>query len=289
MYNRIYDPKSLKPYEINSKIGKNILQKYSTLLNGGASTLEEDNGTACMLFGRFQPPHQGHGKLLDFVIETAKSREGDAFLFTSQKNNDFEDPKKLKAYRNSKTLETQKKKAENPIKIEDKLGLLRKLYGHKDIEIVDVISEAIKNPFHAVDWLRKRGYSKIIFMAGTDRFEEYRKSFMKYPDVEIQELGRDVAAVSGTGVRNLAMDTLVTNIEKLEHIYDFSKSMSEGDIEQLTNTIELYAKIKGQDTCYKNIETIIGLIRDIKSEDNCQDNIELIKEMVGLIQQGTIV
>ena len=293
MYKRIQDPNTQKTYKINSKRGQYILKKYSLIINGGATKPDSppliDNGTACMLFGRFQPPHQGHGELLDFVIETAKSQDGTAFLFTSQKDNNFKDPKKLKSYRNSKSAKTQKEKSENPIKIADKLSILEKLHGHKDINIIDVVSENIKNPFHAIDWLRKKGYSKIIFMAGTDRFEEYRKSFLKYTDVKIQELGRPEGAISGTGVRNLALKTLVENIEKLEHIYDFSKNMSEGDIKQLKNTIELYAKIKGRDKCYQNIETIISLIRDIKSEANCQDNIELIKEMVDLIQAGTIV
>jgi hypothetical protein len=290
MYKRIYNPNTLKPYTINSKQGKNILKKYLVILNGGANPDSMGSkGTACMLFGRFQPPHQGHGELLDFVIETAKSQDGTAFLFTSQKDNNFEDPKKIKSYRNSKSPKTQKQKLENPIKIADKLSILEKLHGHKDIEIVDVVHEEIKNPFQAVDWLRRKGYSKIVFMAGTDRFTEYTKSFLKYPDIEVLELERPESGISGTGVRNLALDTLVKNIEKLEHLYDFSKNMSETDIHQLENTMELYAKIKGQDQCHKNIETIIKLIRDIKSEDNCQDNIELVKKIVDLIYLGTSV
>ena len=288
MYKRIQDPQTLKKYSISSKKGQYILKKYSLMINGGAFT-PQSLGTACMLFGRFQPPHQGHGELLDLVVGTAKSQDGTAFLFTSQKDNNFEDPKKLKSYINSKSPKTQKEKSENPIKVRDKLNILEKLHGHKDINIIDVVNENIKNPFQAINWLREKGYSKIIFMAGTDRFGEYSKSFLKYKDVEIQELGRPEDAISGTDVRNLALNTLVKNIEKLEHIYDFSKNMSEGDIKQLKNTIDLYAKIKGKDKCYKNIGTIISLIRDIKSEDNCQDNIELIKEMVDLIKEGTIV
>ena len=67
------------------------LKKYLVILNGGSNPDSMGSkGTACMLFGRFQPPHQGHGELLDFVIETAKSQDGTAFLFTSQKDNNFE-------------------------------------------------------------------------------------------------------------------------------------------------------------------------------------------------------
>ena len=93
MYRRIQDPKTQKTYNINSKRGQQILKKYTLIINGGATVPESlplrDNGTACMLFGRFQPPHQGHGELLDFVVETAKSQDGTAFLFTSQKDNNF--------------------------------------------------------------------------------------------------------------------------------------------------------------------------------------------------------
>ena len=45
---------------------------------------------AVFTFGRFQPPHSKHGKLIDSVIKHAVDVDGDAYLFTSKKDNNFD-------------------------------------------------------------------------------------------------------------------------------------------------------------------------------------------------------
>lgn len=42
----------------------------------------------------FQPPHKSHGELVDLIIKESEIEHADAFLFTSQKDNDLRDPKK---------------------------------------------------------------------------------------------------------------------------------------------------------------------------------------------------
>ena len=289
MYRKIYDPSNLKLYNSDSNDGKDIIKEYMLRLKGGSDREQEDKGVACMLFGRFQPPHYGHGDLINLVIKTARRNNAQAFLFTSQKSNNSGDPKTIEKFRKSKSEKVRKDLSQNPIKISDKLNILRELHQDKDIEIVDVVRENIKNPFHAVGWLKEQGYSKIIFMAGTDRFREYSKSFSKDNQVEILELGRGEESVSGTKVRKLALETLVKNIEKLEYIYNFSMEISEEEMIQLRNTMELYSKIKGKDVCYKNINSLIKLVGNIQSEIDCMDNIRLIKDIVDLIHKGNIV
>ena len=295
MYRKIYDPTNLKVYNSDSKRGKDILKEYILRLKGGSETETEtetddmDIRTACMLFGRFQPPHYGHGELIDLVIKTARENNADAFLFTSQKSNNSGDLKTIEKFRKSKSEKVRKDLSQNPIKIEDKLNILKQLHYDKDIEIVDVVSEDIKNPFQAIAWLKEEGYSKILFMAGTDRFSQYSKSFSKDNQVEILELARGEESVSGTKVRKLALETLVKNIEKLEYIYNFSIEMSEEDMIQLRNTMELYSKIKGKDMCYNNINSLIKLVENIQSEVDCMDNIDLVKNIVNLIHEGNIV
>ena len=135
MYSHIINPNTGRKVNIYGSIGRKVLNTY--IANGGGKT-------ACMGYGRFQPPHKSHGELVDLIIEKSEIENADAFLFTSQKDNDFKDPKKASSYINSRSDSAKKKKIENPIQIEDKLDLLNRLHGHKDINIVNVINKIMK-------------------------------------------------------------------------------------------------------------------------------------------------
>ena len=67
----------------------------ASLASSGASIVQN---TAVFAFGRFQPPHSKHAELIDEVIRIAQENGGDAFLFTSQKDNKFEDPEKARKF-----------------------------------------------------------------------------------------------------------------------------------------------------------------------------------------------
>ena len=106
---------------------------------------------AVFTFGRFQPPHINHRKnLIEPLIKLAgnhlnnKNMPADAFVFTSKKDNKFNDGLLNKKYYNKykKSLifkEMKKHKQfcsfnlnENPLKIEDKLYYLKKLLTPKN-------------------------------------------------------------------------------------------------------------------------------------------------------------
>ena len=53
---------------------------------------EDDRSTAVFAFGRFNPPTIGHQKLIETVLATAKTANGKAYLFLSQKQNNKTDP-----------------------------------------------------------------------------------------------------------------------------------------------------------------------------------------------------
>jgi len=205
--------------------------------------LEDNSLIATMIFGRFQPPHKSHGQLIDLVIEKANRVGGTPFVFTSKKSNDFNDPSKLTTYMKTRSG-TKKKKAlsENPIGITDKLSLLRDMHGHKEVIIVDVEKKNISSPYDAINWLISQGFTKIYFFAGSDRINGYRSMTARLSyiaDIEMVELPRNEHAVSGTRVRNTALDTSLRDI---------------------INTARLYSDIHGNDKCLDKINEIIRIV-----------------------------
>ena len=57
---------------------------------------EDDRSTAVFAFGRFNPPTIGHQKLIETVVNTAKTANGKAYLFLSHKQNNKTDPLNFK-------------------------------------------------------------------------------------------------------------------------------------------------------------------------------------------------
>lgn len=283
MYSKIINPITGRKVNINGKIGRLVLKSYINRLRGG------QNKTVYMIYGRFQPPHKNHGDLIDALIKIAKLNKSMAFLFTSKKDNQLSDPKKAQSYMNCRSENSKKKKIENPIKIKDKLEILYKLHGSKDITIVDVVEKDISSPFDAVNWLLNNGYENIKFMVGTDRFLGFQKTFRKsgYENVEIIESERPIDGISGTEVRNLAIYTDIKDINKLDKIKNISKNITDSEIKNLEKIVKIYSKIKGGDKCYKNLTKTLNLIKNIKNDTKCEENLEIVKKIIYLIQNGS--
>ena len=207
------------------------------------SKSDDNSIIATMMFGRFQPPHRSHGHLIDLLIEKAHQTNGTPFVFTSKKSNDFNNPSKLQAYLKIRSG-TKKKKvlSENPIAIKDKLNILNEMHGDKPVIIVDVEKENISNPYDAINWLVSQGFTKIYFLAGSDRISSYESMISSLSDrveIELIEIPRSKNAVSGTRVRNVALETSLSDV---------------------INTARLYGDIYGDDKCLHKINEIIRII-----------------------------
>ena len=96
---------------------------------------------AVFTFGRFQPPHSKHSELIDSVIAKAEMIDADAFLFASQKNNEFEDDAKWQAYQSAVSPDSKKAKISNPLKFADKKKILEFYHGNKNVQIVNVVEK----------------------------------------------------------------------------------------------------------------------------------------------------
>src|SRR6056300_1155164 len=104
---------------------------------------------AVVAFGRMNPPTIGHEKLVDKV----KSVNGDHYIFLSQ---------------------TQKPK-DNPLPFNVKLEFAKKFFPG-----VNVGHESVRTPIQMLQMLEKLGYTDVIYVAGSDRVEQFDKLFNDY-------------------------------------------------------------------------------------------------------------
>jgi len=115
---------------------------------------EADNHVA-ITFGRFNPPHAGHGKLLDAV----KAHGGDSGNYRIYPSRS-QDHKK------------------NPLGAQQKVDHMRKLFkGHKD---AIQNNEGQRNVFDILRDLNDEGKEHVTMVVGDDRVKEFEKLTSKY-------------------------------------------------------------------------------------------------------------
>lgn len=110
---------------------------------------ETEKKTAVVAFGRMNPLTIGHEKLVD----TIKSQQGDHYLFLSQ---------------------TQKPK-DNPLPFNIKLQFAKAAFPG-----INVGHESVRTPIQMLQMLEKLGYTDVIYVAGSDRVEQFNKLFNDY-------------------------------------------------------------------------------------------------------------
>jgi len=114
---------------------------------------EDTDKTAVMAFGRMNPPTIGHAKLVD----TIKSQPGDPFLFLTQ---------------------TQKPKTD-PLDFETKLKFAKQFFPG-----ISIGSSNVRTIVQALQKIEDMGYENVIYVAGSDRVEDFTQFLKKYNEIE---------------------------------------------------------------------------------------------------------
>lgn len=116
--------------------------------------ISEGSGkTAVLTFGRFNPPHKGHAKLVDHVLK----QSGDHHVVVSHS----QDNKK------------------NPLSAAEKVGYLKKMYPNH-AHMFHAASSENPSIFHHAARLHAAGYDHLHVVVGADRVDEFRHSLNKY-------------------------------------------------------------------------------------------------------------
>ncbi len=104
---------------------------------------------AAFAFGRMNPPTAGHKKLVDLIVV----QPGDHFLFLTH---------------------TQDAKS-NPLSFADKLDYAQKMFPN-----IKVGDPGVKTIIDAMKKLESMGYTDIIYVAGSDRVQQFDELLNKY-------------------------------------------------------------------------------------------------------------
>ena len=104
---------------------------------------------AVFTFGRLNPPHYGHGGMIDTLQKVAQENNADWYLFVSSKTGD----------------------EKNPLTYEQKIAWIHTLFPETKGHLV--VDPSIKTPLIAATWLYKQGYRAATFVAGEDDMGSY--------------------------------------------------------------------------------------------------------------------
>jgi len=176
---------------------------------------------ASFAVGRFQPPTIGHALMIQEVINS----HGDAFIFVSSATTP---------------------KSTNPLTAAQKIAALRKMFP-RGVTFVDTSECDPKcgGPVQANNYLRKKGYTDITLLAGSDRAESFGpdapmwESGKKHdiPPPKFKALtrteGTGATAMSGTKARKLARDGKYEGFANAVRV----GSIDDADIRKLYNAV----------------------------------------------------
>ena len=120
----------------------------------GPPPVEKTKGTLTIGFGRFNPPHIGHQKLMDMAA--SGSEDGDYIIVPSR---------------------TQDKK-KNPLDADTKISYLRKMFPQHSEKIVN--DPANRTIFDVLKKAHNDGYTNVRIVGGADRVKEFDKLANNY-------------------------------------------------------------------------------------------------------------
>ena len=125
-------------------------------LQAGPPPVPKTRGTLTLAFGRFNPPHAGHGKLMDIAAQSVQNEDDDYIIVPSRTN----DPKK------------------NPLDADSKVDVMRQLFPQHSSKIVnDPQNTTI---FDVLKKAHNDGYTNVNIVAGDDRVKQFDKLSQNY-------------------------------------------------------------------------------------------------------------
>lgn len=125
--------------------------------DGAQVSRNEGGGSIVITFGRFNPPHIGHLKLMDRVADEAHKSGADYMIYPSHS----QDPKK------------------NPFDLATKHNVMSTMFPHHANNIASDPGSG-KNIFDVLKDLHAKGYDDVKVVVGDDRVKEFSNITSKY-------------------------------------------------------------------------------------------------------------
>ncbi len=206
------------------------------------------------MFGRFQPPHIGHIKMIKSGFDAAKHNHCDLIVFTSASHDD----------------------KKNPLDVNLKVDILKKQLSNmiRDGQLtgqhVDVIGANVLNPRSvrgAIDFLKNAGYEKLTLVVGQDRASDF--SWVHRQGVDLDIVPRPEGAISGTAVREIITEQL-QNIQSedqmLSILRDKLEDKSLGHIDD-DDIRRIYYGVRGESSDAEAATALVTMLSDTDNFD----------------------
>ena len=196
-------------------------------------------GTLTVGFGRFNPPHAGHGQLMDIAAGSARdSEEGSDYMIVPSKSTGTDT---------------------DPLDFETKVGAMKEMFPHHSSHISDDVE--FRTLLDVLKYAHNQGYANARIVAGGKRvkqFDElsqkYNRALYEFGNLETissgdrDEDGEGIEAMSATTARQAALDndydTFSSQLPKDEEGNDFA----------------------GAEDLFNNVRKALGLEDDAKKE-----------------------
>ena len=134
---------------------ENQKSSNSELLNGPPD-VPKTKGTLTIAFGRFNPPHAGHGQLMDIAAQSVKG-DGDDYMIVPSRTND---------------------KKKNPLDPDMKSDVMKRLFPDHSEKIVNDPNN--RTIFDVLKKAHNDGYTNVKVIGGSDRQKQFDKLSKDY-------------------------------------------------------------------------------------------------------------
>ena len=251
--------------------------------------------TVAFVFGRFNPPTIGHGKLLDALKATAQRMRADYYIFTSHSQDSKRNPlSKNEIFQYMALMFPSFKRS------------FKQKYGGKEIRNVFDVAAAFDGE-----------YDKLVMVAGSDRVDEFtsllntyngikaKHGFYEFKEIEVISAGeRDPDAEGVTGMSASKMRKAATQGDFDTFKLGVPAIMKDKDTKDMMNSVRKGLKL---DTIRENMKRRRGLQEPVEIEEKqkvepteltyqgyetislstCSEAFELFDEIVNSIGEGT--
>jgi phosphopantetheine adenylyltransferase len=189
--------------------------------------------TAVINFGRFNPPTNGHEKLLNASMQAAS---GEHRVYASQ----TQDAKK------------------NPLSFTDKVKFMRKMFPKHARHIL--MDKKVRNMFDALTIAYADGFKKCVVVVGSDRVKEFDKALNKYNGVKARH-----------GFYDFEGGVKIVSAGERDPDSDDVSGMSASKLRSAAKDNDLITFTKGMPKGYKGAEELMKAVRNGMGlkESNC--------------------
>ena len=199
--------------------------------------------TAFFIWGRLNPPHSGHSKLIERLMQSGKSdkkAKAPEIPDKAQESNLFVFP--------TRTIDCSR----NPLNINEKIDILNSQYPkslENNINFINTTARKIQTIGSAVFYLQSLGYSNIVQVVGKDRENDFNwfHNAGKINGKIVVERGD--GAMSATELRELIINKITSDEEKLTKIKNELNNISTKQAQDLIETIKNRMLCHGKGVC----------------------------------------